>query len=93
MAQRDSAMLDDALAGLRTLAAPARLDGIDDAVIGGLHLHLHERATARRSLSLACAVAVVVGLGGGAAFPTRAAHADATLLELPASAPSRLLGE
>ncbi|GGZ07803.1 hypothetical protein [Novosphingobium colocasiae] len=89
----NSDMLDDALASLRTLAAPAQLAAIDDGVIGGLRTHLHERATARRSLSLACAVAVVVGLGGGAAFPSHAARADATLLAMPASAPSRLLGE
>ena len=93
MAHRDSDRLDDALASLRALAAPAQLATIDEGVIGGLRTHVQERATVRRSLSLACAVAVVVGLGGGAAFPTRAANADATLLELPASAPSRLLGE
>lgn len=93
MATTHGAALDSALAALRDRGAPDGLAWIDDGVIAGVHAHVRERAAARRSLSLACAVAVVVGLGSSIAFPAREARADSALLAMPASAPSRLLGE
>ncbi|WP_066552125.1 hypothetical protein [Croceicoccus bisphenolivorans] len=82
--------LDAMLVSLHEEQVPARLAGIDSAVMDGLAAR-RERDLSRRGLVLAVCLAGSVGLalGIGGGSPAQAEP----LLAMPASAPSHLLND
>ncbi|WP_232495223.1 hypothetical protein [Novosphingobium kaempferiae] len=83
--------LDRMFARLRDEPMPEAFGGLDGGVIAGLAAG-RERLAGRRTLMLACVVAAGVGLWGGLVGPMPARAHDRSLLALPATAPSHLLG-
>ncbi len=83
--------LERMFAHMREEPLPAALGALEEPVMAGVAAG-RERRSSQRTLMLACVVAAGVGLWGGLAGPGPAQDRDASLLALPAAAPSHLLG-
>lgn len=83
--------LDRILGAVRAMPTDARLEMMDDAVMGGV-ARKREQVTARRSLMLAGVLAIGIGWAGSI-VPTAPAQASPLPIGMSDYAPSRLLGQ
>lgn len=83
--------LDRMLDAVRAMPTDARLEAMDDAVMGGV-ARRRDQMTARRSLMLAGVLAIGIGWAGSI-VPAAPAQASSVPIGMSDYAPSRLLGQ